>query len=472
MKAFKANMKDLFLMNGYDTDGSIIFDNSKKKLLIPKYQREYGWKDEKVKDLLADVAEHEKFLGFLILNEKNMHYEIVDGQQRLTTCFLILLSLYNAYENQPLERSDIRQIIQPVDNRFIFENESVGLFAKENGGVFQVEIDKDKDKYYQEESFKRVFSIINEKINNCKEQGTLRDFKSKFMECNFLILLNTLSDRSLSVEQLFLDVNEKAQPLEPEDIFKGYCFEKFSENHHELLKKKWVKLKELSFVFKKTYGYKDTSDYLYMYLLSKNKDIDSKLTLFGEHYLKQKEMDEVNALLDEMIQYGEKNTKLAKNVNVVNYYFEDICSDSLRYTNTSDFNAMKDMSRWLIEGSNSTTQKVPFFYFVACQDKYRDMLTHKDLRAIITNLYIYAFLFTIEKRKKGKKDLDTSLIEYLCNNVICGEKIKELSRALRVEKVDTFILPETKQFSTLSFIYSVIDNYSSSGNYIKKFINI
>ena len=126
MKAFKVNMKDLFLMNGYDSEGNKTFDDSKKKLLIPKYQREYGWKDEKVKDLLADVAEHEKFLGFLILNEKDNHYEIVDGQQRLTTCFLILLSLYNAYENQPLERSDIKQIIRPVEDQIIFDHAHKG----------------------------------------------------------------------------------------------------------------------------------------------------------------------------------------------------------------------------------------------------------------------------------------------------------------------------------------------------------
>ena len=41
------------------------------------------------------------------------------------------------------------------------------------------------------------------------------------------------------VEQIFLDINEKSQGLDSEDIFKGYCFKNFGGRNIEVLKKDW-----------------------------------------------------------------------------------------------------------------------------------------------------------------------------------------------------------------------------------------
>lgn len=69
-----------------------------KKITVPIYQRNYSWDTDQVKELLDDLvgslqSERPHFLGCLILqddpNDKSK-CEVVDGQQRLTTVFLVL----------------------------------------------------------------------------------------------------------------------------------------------------------------------------------------------------------------------------------------------------------------------------------------------------------------------------------------------------------------------------------------------
>lgn len=68
---------------------------------IPPYQRPYSWNTENVQQLLEDVWEAynandpEYFIGSLITIEKqkDLRYEVVDGQQRLTTLNLIFARL-------------------------------------------------------------------------------------------------------------------------------------------------------------------------------------------------------------------------------------------------------------------------------------------------------------------------------------------------------------------------------------------
>ncbi|HFF9193671.1 TPA: DUF262 domain-containing protein [Campylobacter coli] len=74
-----------------------IFSKDRFSLNIPDYQRPYTWEKKHVKTLLKDVSEqanknNQKYLlGSLILHKNNENkFNIVDGQQRLTTLALIL----------------------------------------------------------------------------------------------------------------------------------------------------------------------------------------------------------------------------------------------------------------------------------------------------------------------------------------------------------------------------------------------
>src|ERR1700730_15888650 len=68
---------------------------------VPPYQRPYSWEKENVQQLLEDIWEayeakdSEYFMGSLITIEKerDLRYDVVDGQQRLTTLNLVFARL-------------------------------------------------------------------------------------------------------------------------------------------------------------------------------------------------------------------------------------------------------------------------------------------------------------------------------------------------------------------------------------------
>ena len=70
-----------------------IFD-TEMEYIIPLYQRAYAWEDKQLIQLvedIEDVAEDDNYyIGSLIVSEQNGRYEVVDGQQRLTSLYLLL----------------------------------------------------------------------------------------------------------------------------------------------------------------------------------------------------------------------------------------------------------------------------------------------------------------------------------------------------------------------------------------------
>ena len=97
MRAFVTRVCDFFKLDTGKADIEKNFREDKRALRIPLYQREYKWENEKIRALILDIKRQHKFLGNIILDEVVDCYEIADGQQRITTCYLILVYLYNFY---------------------------------------------------------------------------------------------------------------------------------------------------------------------------------------------------------------------------------------------------------------------------------------------------------------------------------------------------------------------------------------
>lgn len=78
---------------------------SKYSFFIPAYQRGYRWSDKEVEDLLNDINEFIPRLvneetgektwyclqPIVVKNKGTDEYEVIDGQQRLTTIFSVAL---------------------------------------------------------------------------------------------------------------------------------------------------------------------------------------------------------------------------------------------------------------------------------------------------------------------------------------------------------------------------------------------
>lgn len=76
-------------------DGNI-FD-TEIEYIIPLYQRAYAWEDKQLTQLIEDILdvseEANYYIGSLIVSKQHDKYEVVDGQQRLTSLYLLLSCL-------------------------------------------------------------------------------------------------------------------------------------------------------------------------------------------------------------------------------------------------------------------------------------------------------------------------------------------------------------------------------------------
>lgn len=76
-----------------------LFDSSQKSYIIPVYQRAYSWEEEQWNAFIEDLVEQTEgensyFYGNILLEiiKKGKEYEIIDGQQRLTTLTIFMRS--------------------------------------------------------------------------------------------------------------------------------------------------------------------------------------------------------------------------------------------------------------------------------------------------------------------------------------------------------------------------------------------
>ena len=95
-----------------------LLTNSYNFYTIPEYQRPFKWNREKIERLIQDVKESidtgEYFIGSIILIKKPEGFDVIDGQQRLTTLTLILSAFYHKYRTNELKNC----LVDDDQNRF------------------------------------------------------------------------------------------------------------------------------------------------------------------------------------------------------------------------------------------------------------------------------------------------------------------------------------------------------------------
>lgn len=124
---------------------------------VPKYQREYTWGHNEWELLIDDIEENPPgyFMGSIICIDDNEElgpgesriYEVVDGQQRLTTLSILLMAIYKRFQDMKSElndldeetREDFNHKINSIRKQLVYKKNAVN--KGEQGYV------KEKEKY-------------------------------------------------------------------------------------------------------------------------------------------------------------------------------------------------------------------------------------------------------------------------------------------------------------------------------------
>lgn len=145
----------------------------KEKYEIPIYQRNYTWKSREINQLLEDIDENVRdeedqnyYLGNLIVNQKDKGvFEVIDGQQRLTTLFLLCryLNLVNRelvrFEAREKYNKTLTDIVTLFDKGILSNEEN---YAEELVGAYKI-----IKSYFDERKQKEKGNFI-EKLNKVK----------------------------------------------------------------------------------------------------------------------------------------------------------------------------------------------------------------------------------------------------------------------------------------------------------------
>lgn len=460
----------------------------KGKVVVPLYQRPYKWEDSKIVGLLHDIYESKKFLGILILDECQSHYDLIDGQQRITTCILFLAELYNKLENKDFAQKRIREVLFS-NNNIRVKNDSIAKggtspnasFPGENDYLAIIDnkivlnISDDNDCYLQKGSFENAMSVIRQMINAYSEDE-LSELSKKILECTVLVIIKKEGDIvSQSAEQIFLDINEKAQKLEPADIFKGHCFKNYDAEEYARLKSQWSELLKHAVALRPIFA-DDLSWFIYHFLIGIWNDesallVTKDLTINDVHVLAGKDIDYTYSLLQSMISFAETILKFWANIKKEDFVFDGLCKASevaAHRQETKKLASMRNQSLEILDSIGTATyQKFPFlsfiFYVQNKEGKLGEDLSFDDLRVIISDLYIYSMLFVLNAEKKSKSIIDTTIRHAMNAENFSAYNLLEATKELRRKQQDKgFSLKECgKDFNKQAFIYSIIDFYDS-----------
>ena len=215
---------------------------------IPNYQRPYVWEKDQIIDLLDDIRiacekdkESDYFLGSLVLKEtKNkdyIEYDVLDGQQRLTTLFLLTAVIRDLTDNEQRQNTCHESIFQkgnPDDNiperlRLIFEirhdvKEFIDEYIKQKNGTTSIKIEElaqsksaDKSVFNMANAILYMRTYLQEQI---RQNAIFLDEFFPFFR-NKVILIYVASQNLDDAFRMFTVLNNRGIKLRNADILKA-----------------------------------------------------------------------------------------------------------------------------------------------------------------------------------------------------------------------------------------------------------
>lgn len=231
------------------------------KFVIPEYQRPYAWGDEECQTLWDDLStfatqegESTYFLGTIVSYENDKgESEIIDGQQRITTLFLLLRAIYTKLSNmqETPEVKNFKNKIEPC----LWERDAYTGEVKFDRVLISSEVitDEANETFVSilktgqtTEKAKDRYSINYQFFQRMADDYALRDPMQWYSFClkilDSCILLPIECDTQDTALTIFSTLNDRGLPLSDADIFKAKIYNSLSKDQKNVFIENWKQL--------------------------------------------------------------------------------------------------------------------------------------------------------------------------------------------------------------------------------------
>lgn len=247
------------------------FLSSGRTFLIPNYQRQYSWKKEHCETLWEDIElflenainkqDEEYFLGSIVgfideQNDKNT-FEVIDGQQRITTLSLLFRALYKKASGAHFQTDNTKGYKKSFGKcLWRFDEGSDTLDFAQPFLKSRVALDADIEVLEKILSEDCTLNATEQKSLYAKNFAFFCDKIDEFLSINadsLKYLCDTILNKMviLPIEcknqenamRIFTTLNDRGMPLSDSDIIKGKIYANLkTESEKEKFAKEWKEL--------------------------------------------------------------------------------------------------------------------------------------------------------------------------------------------------------------------------------------
>jgi hypothetical protein len=238
---------------------------------IPRFQRDYSWTNEEWEDLWLDLTatfqpgdEEAHYMGYLVLQSADDRtFEVIDGQQRLTTISIIVLAVLKNLQRQidaGNEPDPNRQRLEQIRQTYVGYLDPVTLVARP-----KLSLNRNNNGYYQrylvplgplpargfrasEHALRKAFEYFDSRVadllrdSHGGEGRRLAQFVEDMSDRLFFTVI-TVTDE-LNAYRVFETLNARGVRLSATDLLKNHLFsvlDRGQQDDHEIadLEDRW-----------------------------------------------------------------------------------------------------------------------------------------------------------------------------------------------------------------------------------------
>jgi uncharacterized protein with ParB-like and HNH nuclease domain len=201
--------------------------NEDNKYNVPRYQRLYVWEEEQVKTLFNDIhtacisRKEIYYIGGIIkvlTDKENRYYDLVDGQQRFTTLWLLANELGDDLSGFVKSKKELRlkfSIRKNVENYFNHLSDKIES-NEENDGEFD-------DLKRISKARKTISNLINENLTSSNKKQTF----IKYILRNVKMVITEVPQKT-DLNKLFETLNNRGVQLAQHEILKAQILSKIT----------------------------------------------------------------------------------------------------------------------------------------------------------------------------------------------------------------------------------------------------